>query len=219
SPFFVNPSGAGLTVGNTYYIRVLKNNAGTPTGGSAAWAFDICVNDGPANNDCSKATLITSATTCINGTSSLTGQTLDMATSDGGAIASSCTAANNPDVWYKFVAQSKYPVITVNNFGANWGTRLKMQLLSGTCGSFTEVGCGNNSLPSASFPLMPSGVGLTVGSTYYIRILKNNAGTPTGGAASWAFDICVTDPASTMSGRMNEAFKLNILSGPGLLLD
>ncbi len=219
SPFYVTPSGSGLTVGNTYYIRILKNNAGTPTGGAAAWAFDICVNDGPSNNDCANAALITSAPTCVVGTSSLTGQTLDMASGDGGAIASGCTAANNPDVWYKFVAQTKYPVITINNQGANWGTRLKLQLLSGSCGSFTEVGCGNNTLPSASFPLMPSGIGLTVGNTYYVRVLKNNGGTPTGGAASWAFDICVTDPASTMSSRMSEAFKQTILSGPSLLAD
>ena len=173
----------------------------------------------PPNDVCANATLITTAATCVNGTSSFTNQTLNGANADGGAIATSCGSSNFPDVWYKFVAQTKYPIVTVTNLGAGWTTRLKIQLLSGACGGFTEVGCFNNTLPAASVPLMPTGTGLTVGNTYYVRILKNNAGTPTGGPAAWAFDICVTDPAGSTSGRMNEVFKQTILSGPSLLLD
>ena len=196
--------------------NVSQNETGTQTtavNGIISW------NQVPDNDNCANATLITSTPTCVAGTSSFTNQTLNGANADGGTITSNCSAMNNPDVWYRFVAQSKYPFITVSNQGSSWTTRLKIQLLSGSCGSFTEVGCGNNSLPAASMPLMPSGTGLTIGNTYYIRILKNNAGTPTGGPAAWAFDICVTNPASSLSSRMNEVFKQTILSGPSLLLD
>ena len=200
------------TVGATN--NVSQNEGGTAT---AARTSIISWSESPVNDNCANATVITTAPTCIAGTSSFTSQTLNGASVDGSGITSNCSATNNADVWYRFVAQSKYPIITVSNLGANWTTRLKVQLLSGSCGSFTEVGCGNNTVPAVSFPLMPSGNGLTIGNSYYIRIQKNNTGTPTGGSAAWAFDICVTDQPGTMSGRMNEVFKQTILSGPGLL--
>ncbi|MEP7377571.1 MAG: PQQ-dependent sugar dehydrogenase [Chitinophagaceae bacterium] len=193
-----------------------QNETGTTT---AAVTGIISWNQVPDNDNCANATLITTGPACVAGTSSFTNQTLNGANADGGTITSNCSAVNNPDVWYKFVAQSKYPTITINNLGANWGTRLKIQLLSGSCGSFTEVTCANNTLPASSLPIMPPGNGLAIGNTYYIRIQKNNAGTPTGGPASWAFDICVADLAGSTSGRMNEVFKQTILSGPNLIAD
>lgn len=196
--------------------NVSQNETGTQT---AAVTGIISWNQIPDNDLCANATLITTGPTCVNGTNSFTNQTLNGANADGGTISSTCTAVNFSDVWYRFVAQSQYPIITVSNLGASWTNRLKIQLLSGSCGSFTEIGCGNNTVPATSFPIMPSGNGLTIGTTYYIRIQKNNTGTPTGGPAAWSFDICVTDPASTGSSRMSEVFKQTILSGPNILLD
>jgi len=200
---------------------VATGNTSQTQGGTATAGVSsiICFNQIPNNDVCANATLITTDPNCINGTSRFINQTLNGANADGGTITSGCTAMNQADVWYKFVAQTKYPIITVSNFGANWTNKLKIQLLSGTCGAFSEVGCGNNTVPATSFPIMPTGNGLTVGNTYYIRILKNNAGTPTGGPASWNFDICVTEPPSSTSSRMNEVFKQTILSGPNVLLD
>ncbi len=161
------------------------------------------------NNNCASATLITTDSTCVTGTSRLTGQTLSGATADGGAIASTCTAINAEDVWYKFVAKTQFPTITVSNLGSNWGTRLKIQLLTGSCGGFTEVACANNAplTPALINPLIP-------GTTYYIRIYKNVTGVP--GATNWGFDICVTDPLSRGS-RMNEIFSRTILSPATIL--
>lgn len=195
----------------TYYARVFTTTS-TTSGNASKWDFTICVtyNILPSNDDCANATLITSDSTCLAGTSSLTGQTLASATADGGAITSSCTAVNAPDVWYKFVAKTTNPTITISNLGSNWGTSLKIQLLSGTCGAFTEVACANNNLtltPSLTNPLTP-------GNTYYIRIYKNTATAP--GASNWGFDICVTD-ALTKSSRMNEVFSRTILSGSNVL--
>ena len=166
--------------------------------------FNVAVLAQPANNSCANATVITTDSTCVTGTSRLTAETLSGATADGGAIASACTAINSEDVWYKFVAKTQFPTITVSGLGSSWGTRLKIQLLSGSCGSFTEVACANNAplTPALINPLVP-------GSTYYIRIYKNAIALPTG--VNWGFTICVTDPLSKGS-RMNEVFSRTILS-------
>ena len=205
---------SGLTSGNTYFFRVFTTT--NPTSNpSNKWVFSICVSytppvTPPANDDCANAILITTDSACVTGTSQLINQTLASATSDGGAIASTCTAVNSQDVWYKFAAKTQYPTITVSNLGSNWGTDLKIQLLSGSCGGFTEVACANNTLS-----LTPSGSNLlTVGTTYYIRIHKNTTTAP--GTTNWGFDICVTD-AITKVSRMNEVFSRTILSGSGVL--
>jgi len=164
------------------------------------------------SNTCSGATVIFPDSTCVNNTSSFTG-TLSGATADGGAIASSCTAINSEDVWYKFVARTQFPTITVSGLGSSWGTRLKIQLLSGACGGFTEVACANHAgtstslTPTLTNPLVP-------GTTYYIRIYKNAIALPTG--ANWGFTICVTDALSKGS-RMGEVFSRTILSDANVL--
>ena len=158
----------------------------------------------PANNNCANAILITTDSACVVGTSQLNAQTLGSATSDGGAIASACTAINSQDVWYKFVAKTSQPTITVSNLGTNWGTNLKIQLLSGSCGGFTEIACANNAplTPALTTPLTP-------GTTYYIRIYKATATVP--GATNWGFTICVTEPI-TQGSRMGEVFSRLTLS-------
>ncbi len=99
----------------------------------------------PANDLCADARLITTDSTCVTNTSQLTNQTLTGATSQTYTVTSSCSHANNAaDVWYKFVAKTKNPTITVSNPGSGWGgiANIRIQLLSGSCGSFTEVACG-----------------------------------------------------------------------------
>lgn len=191
--------------------------AQTPSVAPTALRTILSWYEAPVNDVCANASTITQTTTCTAGVSSLTGQTLNNAADDGGTIASGCTAFNPPsDVWYKFVAQTTFPLITLSNFGASWTTHLKVQLLSGSCGGFTEVGCGNNTGPTATFSILPTSA-LTVGNTYYIRVFKNNVGAATGSVANWAFDICVTGPSVTGSGRMVEVFQSSVLSPPNVL--
>ena len=161
----------GLSTGVQYFIRVYSTSA-VPT---SLGRSDICVTEQiPPNDDCANATSIASATTCVAGASSLTGETLSGATVEGAGIATSCGGATtSQDVWYKFVAQSPSPVISLTNLGASWGASLRIQLLSGSCGSFTEIGCTNATSLTPSSPLI-------VGNTYYIRVLKNNTTAPTG---------------------------------------
>jgi trimeric autotransporter adhesin len=63
------PGGAGLTIGNLYYIRIHKNNAAAPTGSN--WGFDICVTD-PAPS------IIDFGKSYINVTKGATGGTVDV---------------------------------------------------------------------------------------------------------------------------------------------
>lgn len=171
-----------------------------------------CLFAQPGNNDCANATLITTDSTCVTLTSRLVNQTLSGATSQNYTVTSSCSHANNArDVWYKFVAKTKNPTITVSNPGTGWGGigNVRIQLLSGTCGvaSFTEVACASGATlsPSLTNPLV-------VGDTYYIRIHRNSTTNTT----NLTFDICVTD-ALTKAGRMKEVFSRTVLSGASVM--
>ncbi len=98
----------------------------------------FCANNSwsQANDACANATLITLNSNCITNTNSFTGQTLSGATSDNYTILNNtCSFITGArDVWYKFLATSKPPIISISNLGANWKNSpqdVKIQLLSG----------------------------------------------------------------------------------------
>jgi glucose/arabinose dehydrogenase len=164
------------------------------------------------NNSCSNAILITPDSACVAGTSQITGQTLTAGTyvaGELGTTTSGCTFVAAPDVWYKFVARTKYPTVTLSSLGSGWGTTLKLQLLQGACNSFTEVACVNNGsmTPALTSPLTP-------GDTYYIRVHRSNTTSPA--PANLTFSICVTDPLEK-GNRMYEVFSQTVLSGASAL--
>ena len=156
---------------------------------------------------CSSATLI-SSDQGVAGAGTNVG-TLSGATASGVIIASSCTAIDAQDVWYKFVAKTTNPTISVSGLGTSWGTTMKIQLLSGTCGAFTEVACGNNISVTPAFANS-----LILGTTYHIRIYKNTTTVPTG--TTWGFTLALVDDILKGS-RLNEMFSRTVLSGTGAL--
>lgn len=165
----------------------------------------------PANDNCANARLIVSDSVCVNATSKLTGQTLTNATNQAYTLNSTCTyLAGAFDVWYKFVAKTKNPSVIISNVGAGWTlATVRVQLFSGSCGSFVEKACGLGSTtitPALTNPL-------TIGDTCWIRIHKNQASAI---GANHTFDICVTDPLEK-GGRTNEIFSQTVLSGSGAL--
>jgi trimeric autotransporter adhesin len=178
------------------------------------------------SNTCAGATLIVSDSTCKAGSSQLTG-TISGATytltdiQPSGSPSSACTFVASQDMWYKFVAKSQYPNIALSNLGSNFFSNstsptqigLKMQLFSGTCGSFTEIGCGNNSTP---ITLTPLNTALIINNFYYIRVHLDKVASATPSGANWGFNICVTDQISKAS-RMNEIFSRTYLSGANAL--
>ncbi|MBA2744801.1 MAG: PQQ-dependent sugar dehydrogenase, partial [Flavisolibacter sp.] len=152
----------------------------------------------PANNTCAGAITLTSGYTCTNTSGTVFGATNSGATN-------TCGGTVRYDVWYKFVAQSANPTITLSSVGANFPDA-RVQLFSGTCALLSAIGCQLTSYTAT---------GLTVGNTYFIRVLTTTASTPTSAST---FNICVTDPY-LQSSRMKEVFKMTMLSGSNVLND
>ncbi|MFN8289282.1 MAG: T9SS type A sorting domain-containing protein [Chitinophagaceae bacterium] len=170
-------TGSGLTVGTTYLVRVFSNN-------NTASTFNICISDpAPANDLCTNAVTLTSSTTCTT-----TSGNVYAATVSGTTIsAPDCVVGSvTYDVWYKFVAQTADPTITLSNIGAGF-TNYGIQLLSNNCGgTFTPYFCTTSSTLATDY--------LTPGTTYFIRIYSTGTAPTT--SANAGFDICVTDDVS-----------------------
>lgn len=170
---FTSPGGAGLTVGQTYLLRVFTNGNSVSSGTAATWNFNICITDPPTNDLCTNATPLTVGTSCASPTSGT------LTNANYSALISACSGSGggDKDVWYSFVANAPNPTITLGSAPA----QKSIQIFSGTCGALTSLQCAiNNANLNAT--------GLTPGNTYYVRIWSDNNSTGT-------FTICVTDPA------------------------
>ena len=180
-------------IGTVYYVQI-ANFGVNPSGVNAA-NFNICITAAaapPSNDVCSGAVTLISGTTCSN-----VSGTIINATASAPVVPGSCGNATAPDVWFSFVAQSAFPVINLSAIGANLQTNGRVQLLTGACGSFVQVGTCH-SIPAAantSFNTIsnPGGDGLIIGQTYYIRITHNTLVAPVT-SGTYTFNICVVDP-------------------------
>ncbi|HEX6170010.1 MAG TPA: hypothetical protein VFZ33_09965 [Chitinophagaceae bacterium] len=162
-----------LIPGTTYYVRVYTD----PSTTSASNTFNICVtHTGPTNDECANAISLTSNTGCINTTGSL-----NLATANG-ATALGCFAAGTYyDVWYSFVAVATTHTVTLSNLGANI-TNPRLQMYSNACAALGAPVCGNTTITQS---------GLTIGTTYRIRV-SNLGADPSGSGTAASFSICVT---------------------------
>src|SRR5215204_7058698 len=89
----------------------------------------------PANNECAAAIALTSSTSCINTAGTNVNATYNPSTFPGTTIG--CGTSDKYDVWYTFVAQSSTHTITLSSAPGN----IRVQLFSGSCGSFTSLQC------------------------------------------------------------------------------
>ncbi|MFT6333878.1 MAG: hypothetical protein ACJATI_000610 [Halioglobus sp.] len=175
-----NSSPSGMTIGNTYYLRVYS---WTSTGGQTS-TFDVCVGTPPAppaNDDCGGAFPVTVNPDLACG--STTPGTITFSTAspeDTGA----CAGTEDDDVWFTFVATATTHELSFINITGGT-TDLYHSVWEGTCGGLTLL-AGSCSDPNSSSP-----AGMTIGNTYYIRVYS---WTSTSGQTS-AFDVCVgTNP-------------------------
>jgi hypothetical protein len=186
----------GLTIGNTYYLRIA--NTSNPSGVGTVANFNICVTAAaapPSNDLCTGAITLTSSSTCSN----ISG-TLINATATAGLTACGANSNTTPEVWYSFVAQTAYPTITLSTIGTNFNSAgPRIQIFSGACGSLTSLACTTNPL---NVRTAVGGAGLTIGNTYYVRILTNSLSAPVA-SGTYTFNICVTDPVSTASAILD----------------
>ncbi len=135
----------------------------------------------PANNNCGTATLLTvnSGTTCSAITN---GTTVNATQSQAG-----CVGTANDDVWFRFVATGTNHAITVT---PNSLYDAVVQVFSGSCGALSSIACQDNTLGYETENVSLSG--LTVGSTYYVRVYSYYSSTSDNGT----FSICVTTPST-----------------------
>ncbi len=168
----------GLTVGSTYFVRVYNFGTGSGTG-----SFQICVthvgSSAPSNDLCSSPTSLTSSTSCNYTTGSTTGATQ--------SLAGTCTGTGDDDVWYSFTAVATSHTVKVQS-GAGFDAVVDVRSNSSCTG--TNITCtdasGAAGLETANL------TGLTIGSTYLIRVYDYAAGSGTGN-----FQICVTHVGSS----------------------
>ncbi len=170
-----------LAIGTTYYIRVYSygnsGNAGT---------FDICVTTPitiPSNDDCANAiSLSVSPTnTCVT---SVSGTTISATQSIAAISCGGFTGDADDDVWYSFTATAIDHDITVTPGTIN---DLVLDLRSGACDG-SNIDCADATTGSSAEII--NATGLTIGSTYYVRVYSYGNTTNTG-----TFDICVTTPS------------------------
>ncbi len=168
---------SGLTVGNTYFIRVFT---ATSTALQTT-TFDVCIGTPPAppaNDDCANAITVP-VNADLNCTNSVPG-TVEWATPSPQS-GTTCNGTEDDDVWYEFVATSVAHRIRLTDIAGS-ATLLYHTVYSGTsCGDMTLLYCSNGSDSFAG--------NLTIGNTYFIRVYTS-ADTP----QNTTFNVCVSTP-------------------------
>jgi len=164
----------GLTIGNTYYVRV-SHIGGTLSGGSPSNKLDVCLTGPSANDDCAGAVTLTPASTCSN-----TAGNLYLASATTGLPVGCESAGIHYDIWYKFTATQATHTVSISSLGTSL-TNPEIQLYSGTCAGLTSLACGATSITTN---------GLTTGNTYYVRVSNMGSSITSNGS----FNICVVSP-------------------------
>lgn len=162
---------SGLTIGQVYRVRVYSWANTAPSSPT----FNICVTTPPAsppNDDCVGAITITQQTV---GNCTLTSGSVLGATQTTPA----CTGSGTADVWYSFVTTNTTAIIRRT---ASFDSVL--QVMS-ACGS-GSLGCFDNESDQTI-------TGLTIGTTYFYRIMPFSSSAP----ANPNFTTCVTSPCTT----------------------
>ncbi len=132
----------------------------------------------PSNDECAGAVTLTPAFSCnpTNGT------VLGAGASSG---VPACVGTPNNDVWYKFTAVSDRHNVTV---AGSSGFDAVLQVFSGSCSNLTSLACKDESLYGGTETATLTG--LTIGSTYYVRVYDWYAVAP----STPTFTISVTSP-------------------------
>jgi large repetitive protein len=162
---------SGLTIGQTYYIRLYTYFSGTNT------VQNICLKSPtplPINDECASATNFPAISTTPNVCSNLLNQSTEGATNSGVTPSGFCTSNGGTptnDVWFSFVATS-----ATHNLIGTWvsgATDVYWQVFSSTCAaSMTSILCTDNDAGGVL-------TGLTIGATYKIRLYTYFSGVNT----------------------------------------
>jgi len=144
----------------------------------------------PANDDCDNATALTVNTDgqCTNVTSGTNLYATPSSQPDD------VTGTPDDDVWFSFVATEATHKIELSNVTAVSGTSIDMGM-----GLYDgSNGCANLTLVDDSDPNSFIANGLTVGTTYYLRVYGWYSGSL---SAQTTFDVCVTTLPQALSNQ------------------
>jgi hypothetical protein len=171
-----------------YYVQLHRRTGN----GTASTSGNICIVNAPpppSNDNPCAATAVTvnSGTTCV----SQAPGTLINATASGTALGA-CFGTADDDVWYSFVATSTSQIVTLNNITGST-TDMYFSVHPGTCGAIGAA-------LLCSDPNTGTVTGLTVGTTYFIRVYSWTS-TPN---QTSSFLVCVTTPPPPPSPPSND---------------
>jgi len=162
---YANLNGAfnGLTENNTYYLRAYREASFT------GLRYDICFSrpwtPPPPNDNCQDAIALPEM--ALNGACMTISGTIRGATFENPPA---CSALNEGDVWYTFRTPPDATHILFNRPDVGSFSGFMFEILSGSCGNFTSLGCYGN---------YSEGIitGLQGNTTYYLRVLKSSTGS------------------------------------------
>jgi hypothetical protein len=166
---------SGLTIGQTYYVRLYTWSS------SGTTVQNICISSPPPppiNDNCTGATQVV-----VNGAPNTctvqTAGTISGATASGVAMGA-CFGTADDDVWYSFVATNNSMNISLNNVTGST-TDLYHSVYAGSCGTpGTAIICSDPNSSTIN--------GLTIGSTYFIRIYSYTSSS----GQNTSFNLCVS---------------------------
>ncbi|OYU78985.1 MAG: hypothetical protein CFE23_16135, partial [Flavobacterium sp. BFFFF1] len=169
----------GLTVGQTYYIRVYTSG----TNLAQFVKFNLCITSPPANDECANAlnVQVNPLWEC-NPALNTAGSTLGATTSTPAVTGTGCGTTDD-DVWFSFTATNNIHIIDINDIvGTSTAVALNHSLFSGPCDALVKLYCSTATESVAT--------GLTPGQVYHIRVYTaaNTAGQ------SATFNVCVSTP-------------------------
>ncbi|UPT69060.1 MAG: choice-of-anchor J domain-containing protein [Sphingobacteriales bacterium JAD_PAG50586_3] len=186
SQVYCNTAEAGLLgslTAGTYYVRVFTAGTGVISD------FDLCISLPPANDvPCNAIALASPDDACLP-----TAGTTQLATASQGTngVPAACSGTAEDDVWYSFVATSTTHTVTVTG-SSGFNAAFELYTRSGSCPSatFTAVAssCTNNIATLGSAESLTIR-GLTIGTTYFVRVYDAGASVPT----TPGFTICVVE--------------------------
>ncbi|WP_179019297.1 T9SS type A sorting domain-containing protein [Winogradskyella forsetii] len=154
----------------------------------------------PSNDDCSAAIDLTS-TINTDDTCTLFTSATNAGATESASNPVTCDFTGDNDVWFTFVASSDTMILEYLNVAAAIGDfagNQSTELLDGSCGTFTSLGCFTN----ANYVTLNN---LTINSTYYLRNSSSNTDV------AQNFDICLREaPAAPANDECSGAIALAV---------
>lgn len=187
---------SGLTIGNTYYVRVYHYMAG-----SGSSTFTMCLNNPPAppaNDICGSAINLSVNAACVNTSGTTFGATQSYA---------ACAGTANDDVWYSFTATNYTQTIQVAGSAAMDPV---IELYDGTCASLTSASCTDNTFSGGTETT--TATGLTPGVTYFFRVYDYYS------TSGNTFSVCVSG-TSIIAGSQPNDEPCNAIQIPAVTAD